>query len=115
MLCGASSSIMTVYRVRGPGSLLHLVRRLIALRRAHPALRTADDVEVLHTGYPFTYLRGGSHLVVVNPRREPAQATADGPVAARLATVRPLEVRGIEFAGDEIRAEGFSYGIFVLS
>jgi glycosidase len=97
------------------GSLLHLVRRLIALRRAHPALGTGGDVEVLHTGYPFAYLRGGTHLVVVNPRRESARATTDGPVAATLATARPLEVRGIKLAGDEIRADGFSYGIFALS
>jgi maltose alpha-D-glucosyltransferase/alpha-amylase len=92
------------------GSLLHLVRRLIALRRAHPALGTGGGVEVLHSGYPLVYLRGGSHLVVVNPRREPARATVPG-----LATAAPLEERGVKVTGDEISADGFSYGIFTLS
>src|SRR4051794_38989606 len=51
---------------------LNLVRDLLALRRATPALRTRAATRVLHEGYPFTYLGGGTHLVVVNPRREPA-------------------------------------------
>ena len=42
-----------------PGSVLHLVRRLIALRRATPALGLAGATEVLHAGYPLVYLRGG--------------------------------------------------------
>jgi maltose alpha-D-glucosyltransferase/alpha-amylase len=91
------------------GSLLHLVRRLIALRRAHPALGTGGGVEVVHSGYPFAYLRGDSHLVVINPRREPARAPAGG-----LATAQPLEVRGVKVTRDEISADGFSYGIFTL-
>ena len=53
-------------------SLLHQVRRLIALRTRVPALRTGGPVDVLHVGYPLVYLRGGTHLVVINPRREPA-------------------------------------------
>src|SRR5918999_1746437 len=56
-------------------SLLHQVRRLIALRKARPALGATGSVEVLNVGYPFVYVRGGDHLVVVNPRREPARAT----------------------------------------
>jgi maltose alpha-D-glucosyltransferase/alpha-amylase len=91
-----------------PGSLLNLVRRLIALRRAEPALGTRGDVEVLHSGYPLVYLRGDSHLVVVNPRREPARARIQGLAAAAL----PVLVEGVELAGDEISAGGFSYGIF---
>jgi len=67
-------------------------------------------VEVLHSGYPLVYLRGGSRLVVINPRREPARATAAGMAAAR-----PLEVRGVKVVGEEISADGFSYGIFSLS
>ncbi len=51
-----------------PHSTLHLVRDLVALRRAHPVLGTRAATEVLHTGYPFAYVRGGTHLVVVNPR-----------------------------------------------
>jgi maltose alpha-D-glucosyltransferase/alpha-amylase len=92
------------------GSLLNLVRRLIALRRATPALGTGGSVEVLHTGYPFVYTRGGSHLVVVNPRREPA--TAPLPPGA---DPRWLEARGVTSAGGEVRADGFGYGIAELT
>ncbi len=92
-----------------PGSLLHLVRRLIALRRAHPLLGTHGGVEVLHAGYPLVYLRGGRYLVAVNPRREPAVLPLAGYDDARL-----LEGRGVGCADGTLRAEGFSYGIFEL-
>ncbi|GAB4067321.1 alpha-amylase family glycosyl hydrolase [Angustibacter speluncae] len=94
------------------GSLLHLVRRLIALRRATPAFGSHAEVEVLHEGYPFAYVRGGgSHLVVVNPRREPASvALPDGWQDAR-----PLEVAGVVLAADGARADGFGYGVFARS
>ena len=39
---------------------------------------------VLHEGYPFTWRRGDSHVVVVNPRREPADVDVDGLEGARL-------------------------------
>jgi glycosidase len=91
-------------------SLLHLVRRLIALRKAHPALGPDGDVEVLNAGYPFVYVRGGTHLVVVNPRREPAAATV-----ADLGTAHLLEGQGITIAGGEIHATGHSYGVYALT
>lgn len=62
-----------------PGSILHLVRDLIALRRAHPDLGTRGDTEVLHAGYPFVYRRGG-FTVAVNPRATAASVPlAAGP------------------------------------
>ena len=63
-----------------PGSVLHLVRDLIALRWAHPDLGTRGDTEVLHAGYPLVYRRGG-FTVAVNPRATAASvplATAPG-------------------------------------
>jgi maltose alpha-D-glucosyltransferase/alpha-amylase len=92
------------------GSLLHQVRRLIAVRKAHPALGARGSVEVLHVGYPFAYVRGGTHLVVVNPRRAPARlalptATPHG---------RTVEARGVTIDNGEVRADGFSYGIFTV-
>jgi maltose alpha-D-glucosyltransferase/alpha-amylase len=95
-------------------SLLHLVRRLIALRRAHPALGTRGAVQVLHSGYPMVFLRGDSHLVVVNPRREPARAVVAGAVGARLATARALEAQGVKMAGAEIAVDEYGYGVFAL-
>lgn len=50
-----------------PGSTLHLVRDLLALRRAHPVLGTRAGTEVVHAGYPLAYVRGGTHLVALNP------------------------------------------------
>ncbi len=93
-----------------PESTLHLVRRLVALRRATPALGGRADTRVLNSGYPFAYVRGGTHLVVVNPRREPADLRADELVAAT-----PLLARGVSVDGDTATAAGFAYGIFALS
>ncbi|MDX3098936.1 alpha-amylase family glycosyl hydrolase [Streptomyces sp. ME19-03-3] len=92
-------------------SLLHLVRRLIALRKATPALGPAGGVRVLHDRYPLAYLRGESHLVVINPRRKPAtlSVTVDG-----LDSAVPLETSGVTVSEGTLVADGFSYGIFAL-
>jgi maltose alpha-D-glucosyltransferase/alpha-amylase len=90
-------------------SLLHTVRRLIALRRDTPALRTGGEVTVLHAGYPFVYTRSGTHLVVVNPRRDAVAASIPGLLGAR-----PLDVQGVEVTGTGVSAEPFSFGIFTL-
>ncbi|MFE7632904.1 alpha-amylase family glycosyl hydrolase [Kitasatospora sp. NPDC057518] len=99
-----------------PTSLLHTVRRLIALRRAHPGLGAAGGVEVRHAGYPLVYTRAGRYLVAVNPRREPASVRLPGlPEGVPSAPgVRPLEVQGVRVADGELRADGFSYGVFEL-
>ncbi|WP_203922146.1 alpha-amylase family glycosyl hydrolase [Rugosimonospora africana] len=109
----ADRSSVAAQRADGD-SLLNLVRRLIALRRAHPALGTTGGAEVLCSGYPLVYLRGTSYLVVVNPRREPARAAVAGATAARLSTARPLEARGVKVAGGELTVDGFGYGVFAL-
>ncbi|MGF1426841.1 alpha-amylase family glycosyl hydrolase [Kitasatospora sp. LaBMicrA B282] len=93
-----------------PDSLLHQVRRLVRLRRQVPALGTGAPVTVLSAGYPLAYLRGTTHLVVVNPRREPAELT----LPQLTATAEPLLARGVRAAAGRVRAEGFGYGIFAL-
>jgi len=93
-----------------PASTLHLVRRLLALRRDTPALRTRASTAVLNAGYPFGYLRGGSHLVVVNPRREPASMSVAG-----LGGLAPLIEQGVRHHGDTLTVEGFGYGILALA
>jgi maltose alpha-D-glucosyltransferase/alpha-amylase len=90
-------------------SLLNQVRRLIALRRATPGLGVGGKVEVLHTGYPFVYTRDDTHLIVVNPRREPGSLEVPG-----LGAVHGLEVRGVTVSQGSIHAGGFSYGVFEL-
>ena len=95
-----------------PDSPLNRVRRLVRLRRETPALRTGAATEVLTRDYPFGYLRGGSHLVVVNPGRGRVTARAAG-VAGR--TVTPLEVSGVRRGRGEMDADGFGYGVFALA
>jgi maltose alpha-D-glucosyltransferase/alpha-amylase len=97
------------------GSLLNQVRRLIALRAAHPPLGSGGEVGVLNTGYPFVYTRGGgTHLIVVNPRREPASFDASELARGGALELRGLEVRGVTAEGARLRAEPFSYGVFEL-
>jgi len=62
------------------GSLLQHVRRLIALRKDHPALCASGSFEVVYNGpagYPFVFKRsaGGEQiLVVLNPSGQPHEA-----------------------------------------
>ncbi len=89
-----------------PASTLTLVRDLIALRRATPALGTRASTRVVSDGYPFAYLRGDSHLVVVNPRREPAVLAAP-----ELDGATQLWGTGVE--GQQVA--GFGYALFALA
>ncbi len=93
-------------------SLLHQVRRLIALRTGLPALRTAGAADVLNAGYPLVYTRGGTHLVVINPRREPAGFTL--PWARPAGPLAALAADRVSVEGAQVRAAGFSYGVFEL-
>jgi maltose alpha-D-glucosyltransferase/alpha-amylase len=90
-------------------SLLHLVRRLIALRTSSPELGSAGSVEVLHAGYPLVYIRGGRYLVVVNPQQNQVSYAYDDTRDARA-----LETSGVRIARGTITADGFAYGIFDL-
>ncbi|WP_433728137.1 alpha-amylase family glycosyl hydrolase [Actinoplanes sp. CA-051413] len=90
-----------------PSSTLNLVRDLIALRQATPALRTRATTRLIHDGYPFAYVRGESHLVVVNPRREAATLAATEAVGATA-----LLASGITATSDGFTVAGFGYGIF---
>jgi len=98
-------------------SLLGQVRKLIALRAAHPALGAGGTVDVLHTGYPFVYTRGGNHLIVTNPRREPARFDISGLAGAAAGSapqLRTLAGHGVRIAGRDVEADGFSYGVFEI-
>ena len=95
-----------------PSSLDDEVRRLIGLRKQVPALRTGGPVHVLNAGYPLVYTRGGTHLVVINPRREPAAFTL--PWARPAGALPPLAASGTSVDGAQVRASGFGYGVFEL-
>ena len=90
------------------GSLLHLVRRLVALRHGTASLGPSGSLEVLSEDYPVAYVRGGTHLVVVNPRR--GEAAADLPPGWDDAT--PVEVAGVRIDAGRAVATGFGYGLF---
>jgi glycosidase len=92
-----------------PNSTLNLVKRLIALRKSTPALGSRVAIRVLHEGYPFAYLRGETHLVVVNPQRDRGTLST-----GELSGAAPLLASGISVVGDTLTAEGFAYGIFAL-
>ncbi|GAA5022424.1 alpha-amylase family glycosyl hydrolase [Kitasatospora paranensis] len=100
-------------------SLLHTVRRLIALRRAFPELGPRGSVEILHDGYPLVHLRGGRYLVTVNPGREEASvalAAADGGTAAalRAGRARLLEGDGVALGPASVTAAGFGWAVHDL-
>jgi len=85
------------------------VRKLIALRKATPALGGRADTQVVCAEYPFAYIRGGSHLVVVNPREAQATVTVAG-----AAESRELLAEGVAVDGDTITVDGFGYGVLAL-
>ena len=87
-----------------PGSTLSLVRDLLALRRATPALKGHAPTRVVHAAYPFAYTRGDNHLVVVNPRREPA-----GIDLGEFADAQPVWSAGAHLAGATLTLDGFGY------
>jgi glycosidase len=92
-----------------PASTLNLVRRLSALRRATPALQARASTRVVNEGYPFAYMRGETHLVVVNPRREPATLTTQ-----EAAHATPLWGLGVQTSAQELHIDGFGYGVMTL-
>jgi glycosidase len=92
-------------------SLLHLVKDLIALRRAHPELGPRGSLEILSDGYPLAYLRSGRFLVVVNPSGRARVLPHDRP---ELAGVTPVKHIGVNVDQTTITAGPFSYGIFRL-
>ncbi|PPF32465.1 MULTISPECIES: hypothetical protein [unclassified Rathayibacter] len=92
-----------------PNSLLHFVRELVMLRRSTPALRTNASRQILAAGYPLAYLRGGTHLVVINPRRE--AASVDLSIAASAVL---LTGEGVTLSRNTASVKGFGHGVFEL-
>jgi maltose alpha-D-glucosyltransferase/alpha-amylase len=92
-----------------PYSTLNFVRDLLALRASTPALRTDASTRVINAGYPFAYLRGDSHLVVINPTRMPLTLT---PGEFRVRQV--LMARDCQVDGDVVALDAFGFGIFEI-
>ena len=68
-------------KVGSANSLLNLIRRLIDLRRAHPALCNRSEFVPLYArngGYPFVFLRRGDGetiIVAINPSDRPVEVS----------------------------------------
>ncbi len=92
-----------------PSSTLHLVRELIALRRRTPALQGRASIRVVHEDYPFAYVRDETHLVVVNPRREPADLDSAEAVGAA-----QVWGTGVTATDHGLALAGFGYGVLEL-
>ncbi len=92
-----------------PGSTLTLVRELLALRRSTPVLQGGAPTRVVAAGYPFAWVRGDSHLVVVNPRREPASVSVPEAAGAAVAWGS-----GVSVHGQVLDVEGFGYAVLAL-
>jgi maltose alpha-D-glucosyltransferase/alpha-amylase len=98
-------------QLEDPGSVLHTVRELIALRKQVPELGFGASTTVLHAGYPLVYRRGDRHLVVVNP----LGAAASIAVESDGRTARSLAGTGVGVRDGQVRAEPFGYAVFELS
>jgi hypothetical protein len=57
-------------------------------------------------------VRGGTHLVVVNPRREPA--SVEVPELAGRAVER-LDGSGVEAGDGRVSADGYGWSVFTLT
>jgi glycosidase len=95
----------------GQNSLLHTVKDLIALRRAHPELGPGGSLEILNDGYPLAYLRGGQFLVIINPCDRAHVLLHDRPELASAIAVKQV---GVTVDRITFTAGPFSFGIFHL-
>jgi glycosidase len=103
-----------------PLSLLNQVRRLIALRKAHPALCASGDFSVVYAEggkYPFVYRRklGEENLLVaINPAGYPVEAALPGDLLTELPeTLYGQEgVFHHEKQGWVLRTPGVSGGVY---
>jgi maltose alpha-D-glucosyltransferase/alpha-amylase len=65
---------------------------------------------VVSAGYPLAYVRGGSHLVVVNPRAERAGVEVPGAAGAAV-----LFGRGVTIEGNDVTVDGSGYAVLALA
>lgn len=89
-------------------SLLHHVRRLIALRHADRRLHASAPLRVLDGPYPFVYTRGAdeSLVVLLNPSRSPAEFRI-----SPLGDAAILLGRGVRLRGAAVHLDGFGYAL----
>jgi glycosidase len=88
-------------------SLLQRVRKLVAIRKSHPALQATADFEVLYAQpgkYPLIYKRASDHdifIIAINPSSRPVEAEFPSQ-----SSVKPNVIFGRE--GNYIIQDGFT-------
>ena len=82
--------------------------------KATPALGGRAGTRVRARRLPFAYVRGDSHLVVVNPRRDAATVTVAGAAGARSLLAEGVALDGERLSGDAVTVAGFGYRMFAL-
>lgn len=96
-----------------PSSLLHLTRRLIALRREHAGLGNDAGFKPLHAEsgrYPFVYQRGDSFAVAVNPGEAACQVDL-----SELRGAEVLLAEGAHLCNKRLELAGVSFAILKLN
>ena len=100
-----------------PDSLYHEIRRLIALRQAHPALQSKGRIDFIHAeshSYPLVYLRSTAEeqiLVLINPSDTPAVFECTLPLSEKLYSFG----RDITAGEGKISVPAGSYGFYRTS
>jgi glycosidase len=103
-------------------SLLNHIRRLIALRLAHPALCASGTFEPVYAQagkFPFVYKRQAGEeeiLVAINPSNQPCEVMLDGSLSAQLPERLYGEADVFQRTGPlwRLRLSGVSGGVYKL-
>jgi maltose alpha-D-glucosyltransferase/alpha-amylase len=105
-----------------PGSLLNRVRKLVAIRKAHPALQSSGDLKILFAQagkYPLVYQRtngNDTYIVAVNPAAHVAEAEFPYPASAQAETIYGIQGSlSFQHGAFKIRLPGISGGIYRMT
>ncbi|MFW6138510.1 MAG: alpha-amylase family glycosyl hydrolase [Spirochaetota bacterium] len=112
---------------KDPSSLLNRVKKLVKLRREHPALQADSEFVPLYAEpyrYPLVYLRntsGSQVLVCINPSAQPQEACFETPSKAAIRDVNafwPAAGGGIKLSRKgrkvQVQASSLSYAVLVI-
>jgi maltose alpha-D-glucosyltransferase/alpha-amylase len=104
---------------KDPAALLNFVRKLIVLRKEHPALGNTGGLSVLYAQdkqYPLVYTRenGNEHFVIcINPRSKPVNLTIPGFKPAKISPILIQDSRLEKLrTGTLLQMKGISFGIY---
>jgi maltose alpha-D-glucosyltransferase/alpha-amylase len=98
-----------------PASMLNFTRKLLKLRREHPALGNAADFQPLYAEkdkYPFVYLRaanGERILIAINPA-----GTSCAVTLKEATNPTPVLAQGAVFRNGRLEMDPVSFGVFAV-